>query len=141
MKKSLIFTVILTLVGFSNIAIANLSYLKNSPENVKPTFHSTPKETELPALNYVNQPPMIPHSIKGFQVTKNVNQCLMCHSPANARVTGATRISPTHFMDRDGNLTSQLSPRRYFCLQCHVTQDDVKPIVPNEFKPMDGYGE
>lgn len=115
--------------------------LQASPENVSPAFHNEPKQSELPALNYVNQPPMIPHSVKNYQVTKNVNQCLNCHSPENARVTGATRISPTHFADREGNLGSSSSPRRYFCLQCHVSQSDVEPIVPNQFEPMKGYGK
>ena len=90
-------------------------FFNNSPESVAPAFHDAPKQSELPALNYVNQPPMVPHS--------------------------ATRISPTHFADRDGNIGSSSSPRRYFCLQCHVSQSDVEPIVPNEFKPMKGYGK
>ncbi|PJG83573.1 nitrate reductase cytochrome c-type subunit [Caviibacterium pharyngocola] len=118
------------------------SQLQNSAENVAPAFHNEVKERALPALNYVNQPPMVPHSVKNYQVTKNTNQCLNCHSVEASRVTGATRISPTHFMDREGNFVGgTASPRRYFCLQCHVSQSDVDPIVPNEFKPMKGYGE
>lgn len=114
--------------------------LTQSPENVTPAFHKAPRQSELSALNYVNQPPMVPHSVVNYQVTKNVNQCLNCHSPENSRLSGATRISPTHFMDRDGNIGSDTSPRRYFCLQCHVSQSNVEPIVPNDFKPMKGYG-
>ncbi|MBF0750879.1 MULTISPECIES: nitrate reductase cytochrome c-type subunit [Pasteurellaceae] len=114
--------------------------LTQSPENIAPEFHNSPRHSELPALNYVNQPPMVPHSVANYQVTKNVNQCLNCHSPENSRLSGATRISPTHFMDRDGNIGSSSSPRRYFCLQCHVSQSNVDPIVPNDFKPMKGYG-
>lgn len=117
------------------------SYLKGASENVQPAFHQAPRQSELPALNYVNQPPMVPHAVANYQVTKNVNQCLNCHSPENSRMTGATRISPTHFMDRDGKIGSSSSPRRYFCLQCHVSQSDVEPIVPNDFKPMKGYGQ
>lgn len=118
------------------------NYLQGAAEDVKPAFHNVPKQSELPPLNYVNQPPTIPHSVKNYQVTKNVNQCLNCHSVEASRITGATRISPTHFMDRDGNIVGgETSPRRYFCLQCHVSQSDVEPIVPNEFKPMKGYGE
>lgn len=110
-------------------------------ENTAAEFHTTPKESELAALSYVNQPPMVPHSVAGYQVTKNVNQCLNCHSVEASRVTGATRISPTHFTDRDGNIVAgATAPRRYFCLSCHVPMADVKPIVPNEFQPMKGYG-
>lgn len=141
MKKLIVFFAL----ACSSFAVANTVYpvgdnLDSSPENVTPAFHTMPKEQAEMALNYVNQPPLIPHSIKGYQVTKNVNQCLQCHSPQNARVTGAPRISATHFMDRDGRVTSELAPRRYFCLQCHVPQANVKPIVKNEFQPLPGYG-
>lgn len=115
--------------------------LEQAAENVAPQIHNVPKEGGLPALNYVNQPPLIPHSVNGMQVTKNVNQCLNCHSAENSRVTGATRISPTHFMGRDGKISANTSPRRYFCLQCHVPQTNAKAIVPNEFKPLPGYGQ
>ena len=48
--------------------------LTQSPENIAPAFHNAPPQSELPALNYVNQPPMVPHSVANYQVTKNVNQ-------------------------------------------------------------------
>ena len=31
-----------------------------------------------------------------------------------------------------------MSPRRYFCNQCHVPQSDAKPLVGNTFKPGTG---
>ena len=37
----------------------------------------------------------------------------------------------THFLDRDGQLLASISPRRFFCLQCHVVQTDVKVPVEN----------
>ncbi|MDU8923385.1 nitrate reductase cytochrome c-type subunit [Pasteurellaceae bacterium LIM206] len=115
--------------------------IEQATENTAPAFHQVAKDSELPALNYVNQPPMVPHAVSKYQVTKNTNQCLNCHSVEASRVTGATRISPTHFVDRDGNVTSSVAPRRQFCLQCHVSQSDVEPIIKNEFKPMEGYGK
>lgn len=63
-----------------------------------------PKEQERMPLNYVNQPPMIPHSVEGYQVTTNTNRCLQCHGVESYRTTGAPRISPTHFMDSDGKV-------------------------------------
>jgi len=30
-----------------------------------------------------------------------------------------------------------MSPRRYFCTQCHVTQAEVKPLVENGFRNID----
>ncbi len=46
-------------------------------------------------------------------------------------------ISVTHFQNRDGNFLAELSPRRYFCLQCHVPQAELKPLVENTFKDVD----
>ncbi len=86
---------------------------------------------------YPDQPPTIPHSISSYQVDKNSNKCLSCHSRANAPRTQAPMISITHYMDRDGQALAAVSPRRYFCNQCHVSQTDVKPLVENRFRTID----
>lgn len=88
--------------------------------------------------DFVQQPPLIPHTIKGYTVTKNFNKCLDCHAWARAKESGATKISVTHFKDREGQELSSVSPRRYFCNQCHVPQSDAKPLVGNTFKPGTG---
>ncbi|QLB21013.1 nitrate reductase [Vespertiliibacter pulmonis] len=136
----------LLFVAISSAVLAN-NNIEKVPSNaaqgveaIAPEFHNMPKDNGRIALNYVNQPPMVPHSIKNYQVTKNTNQCLNCHGVENYRVTGAPRISPTHFTDRNGNVTADTAPRRYFCLQCHVPQADVKPIVENEFHPTKSFG-
>ncbi|MBK4715509.1 MULTISPECIES: nitrate reductase cytochrome c-type subunit [Tenebrionibacter/Tenebrionicola group] len=100
-----------------------------------------PKQQERMALNYVNQPPMIPHSVDGYQVSTRTNRCLACHGVEHYRSTGAPRISPTHFMDSNGKVLSGVAPRRYFCLQCHVPQADAAPIVGNTFEPSKGFGQ
>ncbi|RJG48489.1 nitrate reductase cytochrome c-type subunit [Motilimonas pumila] len=86
---------------------------------------------------YVHQPPLIPHQIRHYKVDMDANKCLSCHSWKNASETGGTRISPTHYETRDGMTLSDVSPRRYFCLQCHVPQADAKPLVENDFKPVE----
>lgn len=85
---------------------------------------------------FVNQPPLIPHKIAGYQIDKNYNKCLSCHSWANYQKAHATKIPPSHFKDRDGNERANLSANRYFCTQCHVPQEDVKPLIKNEFEPV-----
>ena len=87
--------------------------------------------------NYPEQPPTIPHSIRGYQVDKNGNKCLACHSRANSPRSQATAISITHYMDRDGQALAAVSPRRYFCTQCHVPQKEVAPLVGNSFETID----
>lgn len=86
--------------------------------------------------NYPEQPPLIPHSIDNYQLTLRTNRCLDCHSRQHTEASGAPMISVTHFMDRDGQVLADVTPRRYFCTICHVTQTNVKPLVPNTFQDM-----
>ncbi len=87
--------------------------------------------------NYPEQPPTIPHSIRGYHVDSNGNKCLACHSRANSSQAQAPMISITHYVDRDGQTLAAVAPRRYFCTQCHVTQQDVEPLVENDFHTID----
>lgn len=86
--------------------------------------------------NYVQQPPLIPHKIIGYKINLNANKCLTCHSWSNYKQSGATKISQTHFTDRDGTELANVSARRYFCNQCHVPQVEARPIVENTFEPV-----
>lgn len=87
--------------------------------------------------DYVQQPPLIPHKIEGYVINLKSNKCLTCHSWANYKQAGATKVSQTHFSDRDGNAMSNISSRRYFCTRCHVPQVDARPLVENTFKPVE----
>jgi len=86
---------------------------------------------------YPEQPPTIPHTIRDYQIDKNVNRCLECHNRIQTGVSGAPMISITHFMDRDFQALADVAPRRYFCLQCHVPQTNAKSSVGNTFKDVD----
>ena len=46
-------------------------------------------------------------------------------------------ISVTHFMDRDWQALATVSPRRYFCNQCHVVQLRTPEAVENTFVDVD----
>lgn len=85
---------------------------------------------------YPMQPPTIPHKIDDYQLDLRANKCMSCHARTRTEVTQAPMISVTHYMDQDGNFLAELSPRRYFCTQCHVPQTDVKPLVENTFEDM-----
>lgn len=86
--------------------------------------------------NYPEQPPIIPHSIDGYQISLKTNRCLDCHRREYTEGSGAPMISVTHFMDRDNQVLADVTPRRYFCTACHVQQTDAKPLVPNTFEDM-----
>ncbi len=81
------------------------------------------------------EPPLIPHSIRGYQITKNFNKCMDCHAWSKARDTGATKVSQTHFKDASGRELANITPARYFCNTCHISQTDAKPLVANTFQP------
>jgi cytochrome c-type protein NapB len=99
------------------------------------------KDQELIPRNFQKQPPLIPHSIKGYNITQNFNKCMDCHSRDRAEETGATKVAKSHYLDREDKKLSNISPRRYFCLQCHVPQFDAKPLVENTYKPAAKKGE
>ncbi len=86
--------------------------------------------------SYVQQPPLIPHTVEDYQVNLKSNKCLTCHSWANYRQSGATKISQTHFADRNENALDNVAARRYFCSQCHVPQTNAQPLVENTFNPV-----
>lgn len=87
--------------------------------------------------NYPEQPPTIPHTIDGYQVDRNSNKCLSCHARTATGVSQAPMVSITHFMGRDGQFGASVSPRRYFCNQCHVPQHETNPLVENIFVDID----
>jgi cytochrome c-type protein NapB len=87
--------------------------------------------------SYAMQPPTIPHKTDNYQVDKNANKCMTCHARTRAGETQATPISITHYQDRDGNFLADVSPRRYFCEQCHVVQMQTEPAVKNRFQDVE----
>ncbi len=111
----------------------------------------TPVNQDLPATashqerdhgvadrDFVQQPPLIPHTTQGYQITKNFNKCMDCHAWQKTKASGATKVSVTHFRTREGQELDNISPRRYFCTQCHVPQTDAKPLVANTFQRARG---
>ncbi|MDP3438490.1 MAG: nitrate reductase cytochrome c-type subunit [Azonexus sp.] len=93
------------------------------------------KDQDIIPRNFQKQPPLIPHSVKGYVITQNFNKCMDCHSKERAEETGATRVAKSHYLDREDKKSANISPRRYFCHQCHVPQFDAKPLVENTYKP------
>ena len=100
-------------------------------------FKRVPKDRSPYISDYVYQPPLIPHNIRGYEISANANKCLSCHSFKKSRDSGATKISVTHYGTREGQVLSDVSPRRYFCLQCHVTQTDTGSLIENDFVRVD----
>ncbi|MGL6261816.1 nitrate reductase cytochrome c-type subunit [Vibrio sp. WXL103] len=120
--------------------VGGLSSLRGDTrlEETRPAdgFKDYPKEQALES-DYVFQPPLVPHTIRNYEVSLNANKCLSCHSWKNAPAMGATKISVTHYVNRQEAVLADMSPRRYFCLQCHVPQVQAKPLVDNDFERVE----
>ena len=129
------------LITISTALAADLNGLRGpvpvNEETTPPPILNEINDDKRQARNYPEQPPVIPHQIRDYQITLNANKCLTCHSRQFTAQSQAPMISITHFMDRDGQFLASVTPRRYFCTQCHVTQQDVDPLVENEFRDID----
>lgn len=145
MPRCRIFSTLLTvaLLGLSTMSTAQSVDAANAnrdiPIEAKSQADMFKVDRDQPPIqrNYLQQPPIIPHTVKGYKITKNFNKCLDCHAWNRVQETGATKVGISHFKDRDGKELNNISPRRYFCLQCHVPQYNAKPLVNNTFKPVD----
>jgi len=82
---------------------------------------------------YPAQPPVIPHQTDNYQIDLRFNKCMSCHGRDRVGESQAPMVSVTHYLDREGNMRQEISPRRYFCTQCHVPQTEVRVPVKNEF--------
>ena len=142
------------LVAGALFAIGTAALAQMSAEIIPPLTGAAEPMEEVPAdpppkwtvddirqmRAYPEQPPVIPHSIEGYQLSVNTNRCLSCHKREFTQGSGAPMISVTHYMTREGQMLADVSPRRYFCTACHVPQADTAPLVDNTFIDMSELG-
>jgi len=140
----ILFSTVVWLVAFSSGAAAQeaakVRIDPNTPVEAlsnADTFRVERDRSPFPR-DFVQQPPLVSHPIRDYRITKNFNQCMDCHSWSRYLQTGSTKVSITHFKDRDGIELSNISPRRYFCTQCHVPQTENRPLVENTFRRAEG---
>ena len=119
--------------SFSALRGATPLNQEGPPPVITPEQNSSIREPR----NYPEQPPVIPHSTEGYEVSIHANKCLSCHARTRVRESQAPMISITHFSDRDGQYLASISPRRYFCTECHVPQHNVPTPVENDFVDID----
>ena len=129
------------------VAFASSAFSQHDPLRPGTGFEQDPKTPPLVnaenddkkrVRSYAMQPPTIPHKTENYQVDRFANRCMTCHARTRAPDTQATPISITHYQDRDGNFLADVSPRRYFCEQCHVVQmDGAEPAVKNRFRDVE----
>src|SRR5215467_4293953 len=127
------FSTVVMAQTFSALRGATPLNQEGPPPAMTPEQNSSIREPR----NYPEQPPVIPHSTEGYEVSINANKCLSCHARTRVRESQAPMISITHFTDREGQFLASVSPRRYFCTECHVPQHNVRVPVENEFVDID----
>jgi cytochrome c-type protein NapB len=142
---ALLVFLVLTLYGAGHAAIAQSQAELVGPKSPMDSIAQEPVPKWITddvrrMRAYPEQPPTIPHSIDGYQLSVNTNRCLSCHKREYTAGSGAPMISITHFQTRDGQMLADVSPRRYFCTECHVPQANVAPLVENRFKDMSELG-
>ncbi|AEV36611.1 Nitrate reductase cytochrome c-type subunit (NapB) [Pseudovibrio sp. FO-BEG1] len=126
--------------GASSFAADSINELRNADiltQDAAPRIPKVVNSDERQVRNYPEQPPLIPHKIDGYQIDKRLNKCMTCHSRKAIEQSQAPMISITHFMNRDNQFLASVSPRRFFCTQCHVPQTESKPLVENTFVDVD----
>ena len=62
------------------------------PETSDSGIYRMERHDRVIPRNHAWQPPIIAHNVKGYQITKDVNMCMMCHAAKNAQRTGATPV-------------------------------------------------
>ena len=138
---SLALTLIISVVGAAVFADDMIATLRSdtplTEEDKAPAITPFTDNDQRLIRNYPEQPPIIPHDIEGYQVDLHANKCLSCHSRARIRDSGAPMVSITHYMDREGQFLATVSPRRFFCTQCHVPQHQSEELVENTFIDID----
>ena len=127
------FSTVVMAQTFSALRGATPLNQEGPPPTMTPEQNSSIREPR----NYPEQPPVIPHSTEGYEISANANKCLSCHARTRVRESQAPMISITHFTDREGQFLASISPRRYFCTQCHVPQHNVRVPVENDFIDID----
>lgn len=137
MKITVLIFLLLPMYVFAADNVATLRNTDLATEPDAPRMEKVENKDLKRKRNYPMQPPTIPHKIDGYYVDLNSNKCMTCHSRRHTEESQAPMVSVTHYMDRDGNFLAEISPRRYFCNQCHVTQIDAKPLVENIYRDMD----
>ena len=141
MSKPTICFVLAVLIGGGALAQETVATMRSGTplsENGSPPRIATVVNSDIRQVrNYPEQPPLIPHKIDNYQIDLNANKCLTCHSRTAIEESQAPMVSITHFMNRDNQFLTSVTPRRYYCTQCHVVQSNAKELVVNEFIDVD----
>lgn len=83
---------------------------------------------------YESAPPLIPHVVTDYSISRSANDCLQCHLEGTVGEVGnniATKVPQSHFLNEymKQETSKRVAGMRYLCLQCHVPQAEKEPPV------------
>src|SRR4029079_212292 len=81
-------------------------------EGAAPPMLPNRNTSEREVRNYPEQPPVIPHTIDGYQIDLNGNKCLSCHARARIAESQAPIGSITPFIHREAQILASSAPPR-----------------------------
>jgi len=142
-KRLIVMTLAIIMVAYGSPLFSqeNVATMRGaqSIENTSaaPEYKRWTGKTDVITREFEQQPPLIPHKSQSHKINLKTNKCLSCHGLDAYERKEATKVSDTHFKDRDGNQLDDVSAARYFCTQCHVEQRNAAPLVSNEFRSAD----
>ena len=145
MKKSLKVT-LLAALAVTVVACASTSVPLNtlrehsvssadSAPDAKAYIGARPGQHALIARNFSQQPPLVPHTVDGYNIYPGDNSCLDCHISDTLKGKKMPKMGASHFLKTSGSGAEPVvDMQRWQCDSCHVPQVDAKPLVGNDFK-------
>ncbi len=147
MKKSLQVSLI-TLLTLAVVACASTTVPLNSLREhsvasadiapVEKTYvGKRPGQQALIARNFEKQPPLVPHSVDGYNIFPGDNSCLDCHISDEFKGKKMPMLGASHFLKpAKPSAEPVVDMQRWQCDSCHVAQVDAKPLVDNDFQGL-----
>ncbi len=120
-------------LGVSSLRVSHGGGLASGQPGMNVYSTSPPGETTKLERPYKGAPPLVPHSVVEFNISRSANDCLDCHLEGAEIEEGhfATRVPPSHYLNeyRGKGQEDQVTGIRYNCLQCHLPQAAGEPPV------------
>lgn len=125
----------ITTEPFSSLRDSSVNAADSAPVE-KAFVGKRPGQHALIARTFEQQPPLIPHTIDGYEeINAKENACLDCHISDNFKGKKMPMVSKSHLLKSvSSNAAPQLDMQHWQCNSCHVPQTDAKPLVENYFK-------
>lgn len=145
MKKSLkaawLATLAVALVACASTAVQVASLRESSVNSAdsapdaKTYAGKKPGQFVLIERGFTGQPPLVPHSVEGYDIGTAENACLECHIDDEFKGRKMPKMSASHFTKTaGGGAPAVLNNLKWQCDNCHVPQVAAQPLVGNDFR-------